>query len=226
MSRDTEPMVPIPSGSQQALYRPAFAHNCLRLIVRAREALGPSSLRSAEEPHVTGLLVKQAKEFAEMDDAEPWLENLEVIDDPPQNDLPDREGKARPRIDIEFVQTGRGKRPRFHVEAKRLYRSDSVSEYFGTSGLEMFLRGAYASEWESAGMLGYVQSDNKAVWLNRLARGFSSRKNKLNVCSDQPGWESPSWSNSSLTDVQESCHGRTPDTLGRVKIYHLLLELL
>ena len=219
-------MIPIPSDQQQALYRPAFAHNCLLLIVRAHEALEAGSLQSAEEPHITGLLVKGAKELAEGDDAEPWLEHLEIIDDPPQNDVPDRLGKARPRIDIEFVRTGRGKRPRFHVEAKRLYRSDSISEYFGAGGLEMFLKGTYASRWQSVGMLGYVQSENNAAWLDRLARGFSSRKNNLSVCSDQPNWQSAGWSSDGLTEVQESCHERTPRILGKVGIYHLLLEFL
>jgi hypothetical protein len=219
-------VIPIPSEQQQALYRPAFAHNCLLLIVRAHETLEAGSLQSAEEPHITGLLVKRAKELAETDDAEPWLEHLEIIDYPPQNDVPDRLGKARPRIDIEFVRTGRGKRPRFHVEAKRLYRSDSVSEYFGGGGLEMFLNGTYASQWPSVGMLGYVQSDNSATWLDGLARGFSSRKNKLSVCGNQSNWRSAGWTSDGLTEVQESCHDRIPQTLGKVEIYHLLLEFL
>lgn len=219
-------MIPLPSDQLQALYRPAFAHNCLLLIVRAHEVLEVGSLQGAEEPHITGLLVKGAKELAEMEDAEPWLEHLEIIDDPPQNDIPDRLGKARPRIDIEFVRTGRGKRPRFHVEAKRLYRSDSISEYFGAGGLEMFLSGTYASQWPSAGMLGYVQSDNNSAWLDGLARGFSSRTNKLSVCSDRPNLQSACWSTDGLTEVKESCHERTSRTLGKIGIYHLLLEFL
>jgi hypothetical protein len=219
-------VIPTPSDQQQALYRPAFVHNCLLLIVRARQALEMGSLESAEEPHITGLLVKGAKELAEMEDAEPWLEHLEIIDDPPQNDVAKRLGKARPRIDIEFVRTCRGRRPRFHVEAKRLYRSDSVSEYFGAGGLEMFLNGTYASQWPSAGMLGYVQSDDSATWLDRLAQGFSSRKINLSVCGDQPNWRSAGWTGIELTTVQESCHDRTPQTLGKVEMYHLLVEFL
>lgn len=53
-------MIPTPT-EQQALYRPAFAYNCLLLIVRAHKGVEVSSLRSAEEPHITGLLVKRAK---------------------------------------------------------------------------------------------------------------------------------------------------------------------
>jgi hypothetical protein len=194
--------------------------------VRAHDTLQTQALHSTEEPAVTGLLIKRAREIAEGDGAEPWLEHLEVIDDPPQNDSPVRLGKDRPRIDIEFVRTGKGKRPRFHVEAKRLYRSDSASEYFGATGLRMFLSGAYASRWPSAGMLGYVQSDNVSVWLDSLARGLSSRKNELNVCNDQSVWQSAGWSSGGLTEVRESCHQRTPATLGRIGVYHLLLEFL
>lgn len=219
-------MIAIPTDQQESLYRPAFAHNCLLLIVRAHEVLESGPLQSAEEPQITGLLVKRAKELAEMDDAEPWLEHLEIVDDPPQNDDPDRQGKTRPRIDIEFVQTGRGKRPRFHVEAKRLYRSDSTNEYFGERGLAMFLNGTYASKWPSAAMLGYVQSDNRATWLDALARGFSSRKKRLNGCGGQSNWRSAIWSSDGLADVRETCHERTPQTLGKVVIYHLLLEFL
>jgi hypothetical protein len=48
-------MIAIPSVQQQSLYRPAFAHNCLLLIVRAHEVLESEPLQSAEEPHITGL---------------------------------------------------------------------------------------------------------------------------------------------------------------------------
>jgi len=219
-------MIPTPSDQQQALYRPAFAHNCLLLIVRAHRALETRSLSAAEEPEITGLLVKRARDLAETEDAEPWLEHLEILDDPPQNDIPERLGKARPRIDIEFVRTGRGKRPRFHVEAKRLYRSDSVGEYFGSKGLEMFLNGTYASQWPSAGMLGYVQSKNAMSWIEGLGKGFSSRTRTLSPCSDQPELKSAGWAEEGLGEVQESCHNRTPAELGKIDVYHLLLEFV
>lgn len=54
--------------------------------------------------------------------------------DAPQN-VPGRFGKMRPRIDFEFVYVVRGRRPGFHIEAKRLYRSDSINEYFESGGL-------------------------------------------------------------------------------------------
>ena len=196
------------------------------LIVRAHRTLNAGAFKGAEEPHITGLLVKSAKALTESLDAEPWLEHLEISDDPPQNDVPERVGKARPRIDIEFVQTRRGPRPRFHVEAKRLYRSDSVNEYFGGGGLEMFLNGTYARQWPSAGMIGYIQSDDRAVWHKKLSNGFSARKENLSTCHDRPHWCSTGWDEDGLTAVQESCHERNPLNLGKIGIYHLLLEFV
>src|SRR6185437_8280784 len=119
-----------PSGEQQTVYRSAFVRNCMVLIVRSHLNLDRDSLGTAEEPHITGMLVEAVRNLLESAGAEPWMEHIEVLDDPPQI-LAGRYGKARPRIDIEFVQTLRGRRPRFHIEAKRLYRSDSVNEYFG-----------------------------------------------------------------------------------------------
>src|ERR1017187_3448518 len=161
-----------PSEAQQNLYGLAFVQNCFLLLIRAHGKLDVRSLQTAEEPHITGELVRLSRALIEGGEADPWMEHIEVLDDPPQS-LPGLYGKKRPRIDIEFVRPGRGLRPRFHVEAKRLYRSDSVNEYFGPGGLQMFLTGGYAHGWPSARMLGYVQSDTCATWLGRLTFGFA-----------------------------------------------------
>ena len=151
------------------------------------------------------------------------MDYLVINDDPPQN-LAGRFGKRRPRIDFEFVYVVRGRRPRFHIEAKRLYRSDSVNEYFGSGGLEMFLEGAYSAEWPSAGMLGYVQSDDCAVWLSRLADGLKARSTFLRVLKSSPEWESAKWSGDGLDDVRISLHNRSDKELGSIAIHHLLLR--
>jgi hypothetical protein len=212
-----------PSEEQQGLYRLAFVKNCFVIVVRASSALDTHSLRNAEEPHITGELARFTRILMESDKAEPWMEHLEVLDDPPQN-LTGRYGKSRPRIDIEFVFTGRRRRPRFHIEAKRLYRSDSANEYFGSSGLQMFIRGEYAGIWPSAGMLGYVQSETCAAWLRRLASGASARRVELCVCESFPDWEPADWEGEELDSVHMSCHERPHQDLGRIQIFHLLLD--
>lgn len=216
-------MLSRPSEQQQGLYRSAFVRNCLTLIRRSHIRIQREGLNVAEEPHITGELVKGAREILESENAEPWMEHIEVLDDPPQT-LAGRQGKSRPRIDIEFVQTLHGKRPRFHIEAKRLYRADSVNEYFGAGGMQMFIGGQYAAEWPSAGMLGYVQSDTSVTWLGKLASGFNARISQLNVCPERSNWASAGWTSDGLDYVQTSCHERITIAVGPIEIFHLLLD--
>jgi hypothetical protein len=69
-SRTRQSALPsVPSDQQQALYRPAFAHNCLLLIARAHQALEGQSLQGAAEPDTAGLLARGAKELAETEEA-------------------------------------------------------------------------------------------------------------------------------------------------------------
>jgi hypothetical protein len=179
------------------------------------------SFAAAQEPHITGELVKTAKILLEDPDAEPWMEHLDILDDPPQN-VPDQFGKRRPRIDIEFVTVVRGKRPRFLIEAKRLYRSDSVSQYYGTGGLLMFVNGQYGAEWPSAGMLGYVQTTTCAEWLDQLAAGLAKGKTEMLLVNAD--WEPAGWSDEGLKTVRVSGHRRARQGLGEIEIFHMLLD--
>ena len=217
-------MTSTPNQEQQDVYRLAFVHNCLALLVRARRELAGTALANEEEPSITGLLVQRAKAIIESNDAEQWMEHLEVADDPPQNDQPDRRGKRRPRIDIEFVEVRRGPRPKFHVEAKRLYRPDSVGEYMGTGGLGMFLDGAYASMWPSAGMLGYVQTRTCTEWLGEVGDRLANGHIEFRLCKQEHAFSSPDWPTAGLEDVKTSCHTRTDERLGSLRIFHLALD--
>lgn len=40
------------------------------------------ALKEAEEPHITGELVKSAKVLLESPEADSWMEHLELLDDP------------------------------------------------------------------------------------------------------------------------------------------------
>lgn len=214
-------MVEAPSEQQRSSYRLAFVRNCLTLVLRAYSSMDTHSFAAAEEPHITGELVKTGKILLEDPDAEPWMDHLDVLDDPPQN-APDQFGKQRPRIDIEFVTVVRGKRPRFLIEAKRLYRSDSVSQYYGTGGLLMFVRGQYGAEWPSAGMLGYVQTTTCAEWLVRLAAGLADRQTEMLLVNKD--WEPVGWSDEGLKTVRVSGHRRSLQGLEEIEIFHLLLD--
>jgi hypothetical protein len=214
-------MVAAPSEQQRSTYQLAFVRNCLTLVLRAHRSMDTHSFAASEEPRITGELIRTAKILLEDPDAEPWMEHLDVLDDPPQN-VSGRFGKQRPRIDIEFVTVVRGKRPRFLIEAKRLYRSDSVSQYYGTGGLLMFVNGQYGAEWPSAGMLGYVQTTTCTDWLVRLAAGLAEHQTELLLVNKE--WEPVIWSDEGLKTVRVSGHRRSQQGLDEIEIFHLLLD--
>jgi hypothetical protein len=205
-----------PTDAQRGIYRQAFVRNCFILLLRGYAELKPHDLQAAEEPHITGEIVRSIRVVLEGENAEPWMQDLDIHDDPPQT-IAGKFGKHRPRIDIEFVQLLRGRRPHFHIEAKRLYRTGSINEYFGEEGLGMFVAGTYAPSEPSAGMLGYVQTEDKQLWLGRLASGFGSRANQLRAC--ETFRAVPDYRD--IAVVHMSGHQRTS---GRIDIYHLLLE--
>ena len=68
-----------PSQEQQSLYRLAFVKNCFVLLIRSRCEMDAHSLQGAEEPHITGELVRCARILVESDNAAPWMEHLEVL---------------------------------------------------------------------------------------------------------------------------------------------------
>jgi len=133
----------------QAAYRLAFVRNCMILIVHARERLAPHSLATAEEPHITGELVRSAKVLLESTEVESWMEHIEVLDDPPQN-APNRYGKKRPRIDIEFVTTGRVGGHGFSLRRNGCTGPIPSVNTLHLEGCRCLFRAKYAAEWPSA----------------------------------------------------------------------------
>jgi len=167
----------------RAVYHLAFIRNCHRWLAAGYELLDAGSFSNAEEPAITGELVRAMKETRLRMDAPTWMIRMYVADDPPVN-AAGRSGKQRRRIDIEFERSERGARFNFHCEAKRLYRSDSVVEYLGNNGLGMFLAGEYARDEDVGGMLGYVQRDGAPEWTSRLAAALANGRAKYSVTSD------------------------------------------
>lgn len=150
-------------------HRRAFLRHCHDLIAMGYERLDAPSLQAAEETEITGDLVDRIRAVTE-DPASPrWVAHYECADDPPIT-TSGRRGKRRRRVDLAFVRTQHGPRPRFQVEAKRLYCPASLGEYLGKDGLQRILNGDYAAEHPDAGMLGYVQSDAPAAWATKLEK--------------------------------------------------------
>lgn len=144
-----------------------------------------------------------------------------LADDPPQN-APGRVGTSRRRVDIEFERGGdRGIRPRLHFEAKRLYQPGSVTAYLGEEGLALFIDGEYAVTEDIGGMIGYVQLDAPAVWIERIREGLSTARVRLGfrlppgLVKHEP--------DTYPTETHKSHHDRP--SVGRpIMIYHTFLQ--
>lgn len=207
------------SSDNKPQYQRAFRRNCHELLAMGYQRLDCRSFQSAEEPTITGELVRSMQEVQEAKDAPDWAIWLAVKDDPPQN-VGGRLGKRRRRIDIEIERYRRGKRPRFRFEAKRLHGSSSLSAYLGTDGLMLFITGSYAPDNEEAGMLGYVQKDTPSSWSRLLGERMSAASEKYRL---RP---SGNLQRADLTDRIEDCHESSHDrpSLGQpITIFHTFL---
>lgn len=155
-------------SSNRTTYQRAFVRNVHRVLSLGYQRLcrngGSGVLVAKEEPAITGLLVEAMRAVKHQVD---W--RLDIDDDPPTNDDPRKEGKNRPRIDIQVRRLNKsGHEPRFHFEAKRLHDDGSLSKYLGNDGLKSLLSGYYAKGDSDAGMLGYVQNEPPLAWAERV----------------------------------------------------------
>lgn len=211
--------VPLGYTQNRDPYRHAFRRRCHELLAMGYRRLSCHAFQGAEEPVITGELVRSMQDALEAHDAPPWSGYFAVKDDPPQN-TEGRSGKRRRRIDIEIEQCAHGKRPRFRFEAKRLHNATSLKAYLGQDGLLLFVRGSYAGDNEEAGMLGYVQKETAHQWSRRVQQGLvdSSIECELRSC------DSPRLADLAglIGDHHESCHNRP--SLGRpITIFHTFL---
>jgi len=207
--------------SNTLLYQDAFIKKCHTLIALGHSRLNGSSLRTAQEPAITGELVKEIKNVLQSEDAPGRMAHFYVADDPPQN-APNRLGKSRRRVDIEFERGGRpGIRPRLHFEAKRLCNTSSVSAYLGKEGVGLFVAGEYAAMQDVGGMIGYVQLDTPAEWVERIRANLIADPARFGF--RIPPGLIPAQLDPTLELPQVSHHDRT--AIGRpIAIYHTFLR--
>ncbi len=155
--------------------RPAYADALCKhahwIIAEGYQRLEKAAFARAQEPTITGELVQAMRAFLESgEDAPSWVTLYSIHDDPPV-EAGGRLGRSRPRVDIEFERIGAGRRPRLRFEAKRLCSptGHTVAGYLGEDGLGCFLTGRYPTRDGEAGMLGYVQSGDTAIWAEKIA---------------------------------------------------------
>ena len=148
---------PDPSYFQK--WKVAFREKA-HLLISVGYAAGSYKIESDghEEQDITGFIVCGIKDWMRRRDRPPWCKYYSVHEEAP---VPKEGsyGKSRPRTDI-FVELGaRLERPEYVFEAKRLRTNGyGVSRYIGLGGMGCFTEGIYASGYDEAAMLGYVQS--------------------------------------------------------------------
>ncbi|HWX22455.1 MAG TPA: hypothetical protein VN578_21345 [Candidatus Binatia bacterium] len=166
-------------SSNRDAYRATFLRHVHRLLQLGYESLIPTAYTKAEEDDITGELCKRMKVLTEEQPSEQWMSRYSVHDQDPVNDVVNpetgkvRRGKRRPKLDIRLVGKARVPNTRFCIEAKRLYRSGSITEYTDEEGLGAFVAEYYAKYDDAAGMLGYVQSDSIAHWVEKLENSLA-----------------------------------------------------
>lgn len=220
MSISTRSTKPTGISVDSEEYYRGFRKKVFKLIKMGYDRLDTVSFKDSQEPDITGELVKHIREVIQERSAPTWACRFDVRDDPPVN-LSGRLGKRRPRLDIEFVLTKRGRHPCYPFEAKRLSgKTFGARKYLGEGGLMDFLCGKYASKQSEAGMLGYVQSDSENYWADEIKMQFELKISQMRIC---PGGN---WRFAQDLDIFSHCyrskHIRT--SVGKpITVYHVLL---
>jgi len=201
-------------------YRNAFRKRVFTLLKWGYERLDAAVYKSSEED-ITGDLVKEIKEVLQDRNYPRWVGKYTVHEEPRVNS-PDRKGKKRKRLDIEFERVCHGSRPCYPFEAKRLCaKTHPISKYSGSSGMGEFLAGNYAADKNEAGMLGYIQSDTPEIWAKKAENKFKTDSTKIQMCSGGD-WIRVNIVNK-LDCTYRSVHNRI--LIGKpITLYHLFLD--
>jgi hypothetical protein len=214
------------STSNRDDYQQKFLQHVHRLLQLGYASLPHSSFATAEEDDITGELCNHMQILTEEKPTERWMSLYSVHDQHPLHGASDptdgrtRRGKRRPRLDIRFVSKAQLRNPRFCVEAKRLYRSDSVSSYMDDEGLGAFTAGYYAKDDAAGGMLGYVQTDSIAHWQTKIESRLETESSSLAIAGKTKS--SKHLFKAGPTHTFRSRHKRSKSTLA-IDIFHTLL---
>lgn len=212
---------PPPTPRSRPEYQKSFITRVHQVLSMGYERLDPRALADQEEEDITGELTR-AMQTALQDPHSPrWAKNFWAQEEIPVHGQ-GRLGKRRPRVDIQVMQHGVAKRPRFRFEAKRLHDARSRRAYLGHDGLGCYLEGRYAPDDEMAGMLGYVQQGTVEDHAASLAQML--RKNPKRYFVTEHG----QWAVAPVVATQStyrSVHERV-DPLPCIMLLHTLLPFI
>jgi len=178
----------------------------------------PENTKDKEETSITGFLKKAINDRLYAFEQADWCKYYSVHEESPV-ETEGRSGKRRPRVDL-IIESAFGGRCQYIFEAKPLKKSKHpVSGYTGSDGMGCFISGKYASRYDEAGMLGYVQSDCLAEWKDKVKRKICQDAEKLSLTGSQR--DEQVIDAFPLEWVSE--HNRNSVTRS-IAIYHILLD--
>ena len=176
---------PEPSQAIYQIFSPLFRKHAHLLVywgyTDAHHRMSPGD----EEPAITGFITEAIdNRFRTQKNPPRWYNYYFVKDDSPIK-AEERVGRERLRLDI-IIGTTWKERPEYCFEAKRLRKNGfSVSKYVGAGGMGCFISGLYASRYQEAAMLGYVQSDSVEHWRDKVRREIDKKADNLRLMSLQ-----------------------------------------
>ncbi len=204
-------------------YKAGFRHDVLYLIVAGHERLmaGDENYSDTAEEEISGELARHVQDYIDSLSSPDWTKYFCVQEELRENTNA-RKGKYRKRVDIAFVLAGTKPQKFMRFEAKRLRKPGfAVGGYIGEDGLGEFIAGNYAASDDTAGMLGYVQSDDCDYWAMGISETLEKKKQEIRLI------EGGQWQKTHFDDV-DHCY-KTRHDRPRIKrellVYHLLLAL-
>jgi len=200
-------------------YEGVFIRRVHQLIGMGYATLTPNEFSGAQEEEITGELVRAIESVLDNPNTPDWADLFNIHEELRIHD-PIRKGKSRRRLDIRIDSSEIRPRSRLCFEAKRLGLKNSENKYLGTDGLQRFLDGRYARDYDIGGMLGYVQDGNCDEWAQKIGTAIVKDKKKLGLMTTSP------WRKEMLTEkvpfTYRSGH-KCPEIQRRIEIYHTLL---
>jgi len=144
----------------------------------------PEKTHDKEETSITGFLAEAIRGRLYASDQANWYNHYSVHEPSPV-ETEGRSGKRRYWIDL-IIESAFGDRCQYIFEAKRLKKNKHpVSGYTGSDGMGRFISGKYASRYNEAGMLGYVQSNSLAEWKDKVRGKIDQDAEKLSLTGSQ-----------------------------------------
>ncbi len=205
-------------------YVVSIHRDALYLIIAGQKKLVGSGVDcfDVDEEDITGDLTDYTNKYINSLSSPDWTKHYRIQEELREN-VKGKKGKHRKRIDIVCILTGRKPHQLMKFEAKRLKRpSFPVGEYVGKTGLGEFISGNYAPKCDTAGMLGYIQSDDCGYWAEQIPDALNKKKKEVHLTKDGQ-WQKASLEN--VNDCYKTRHGR-PTIKRELLVYHLLLDFV